>query len=272
MSMRYGVDWGNPGKLVIFTDGKGSKPVRVEWAGNFEAWIHTLKAGDIVLVESPFEPYHHKTRNNIIDYCEQNGITLLTINPRETSNERINQGIVAIKSDEDPQDIIDAKIIFNFLRQGTKHFPAAKKVEERPMTWKDEVNMDRRNGWVGSMKLYQQLPAEVPAEYLDALANGAKKYADGFVLPVIRAAVYVKSIGGDRTQFERELGCYGGGFPSYLRATFYRRVRTLDQRILKVRSFKKAGIKIVVDHPEVHKENMKKLRKASRWIFSTVKV
>jgi hypothetical protein len=269
--MRYGVDWSqNYEKLVIMTDGKGTKPIRIKWESDFFSWVKTLNSGDTVLVEAPFEPYYHKTRNDIIDYCEQNGIQLLTINPRETANERINKGIVAT-SENDTLDIADAKIIFRFLKEGKKHFPKAKRAEEKELTWKDEVNMDRRNGWKQSVKMYTYLPESAPVEHADALTNNGE-YADGFVLPIIRAAVEVKTNGGNRNLFEKYVGNYGAGYPSYLRATFYRRVRTLDQRVLGVRSFKKAGIKIIEDYPEIHKRNMKKLRKASRWIFSQIQV
>lgn len=268
---RYGVDWSqNPEKLVIFTDGKGVKPVRIKWESDFFSWIKTLKSGDTILVEAPFEPYHHKIRNDIINFCKANGINLLTINPRETANKRIELGVVA-QSEEDTLDIADAKIIFDFLKKGIKHFPKAKPAEEKPLTWKDEVNMDRRNGWKESLKLYSYLPTSAPSEHLDSLTNGGK-YADGFVLPVLRAAIHVKSEGGNREQFEKYVGSYGAGYPSYIRATFYRRVRTLDQRSLGIRSFKKAGVQIVRDYPELHKENMKKVRKATRWIFSQAKV
>lgn len=265
---RYGVDWSqNHENLHIITDGRSSKPVRVDWSNDFYSWIKTLKSGDTVLVESPFEPYHHKTRNDIIKHCETNGINLLTINPRETANERINLGMTY----DEKTDGKDARIIFNFLKSGKKHFPKAKPAKERPLSWTDEVNMDRRDGWKESIKLYSLLPTSVPQEHQDALVNG-KKYADGFVLPVLRAALQVKKTGGDRNQFEKHVGSYGAGRPSYIRATFYRRVRTLDQRVLGVRSFKKAAINIIVDHPDTHKENMKKVRKACRWIFSQVKI
>lgn len=270
--MRYGVDWSqNPDKLVIITDDENGGMKRVQWRGDFFSWIKTLQRGDIALLECPFEPFHHHIRNSIIDYCESNGIILLTINPRETSNEAINRGLQP-KSKDDSRDLEDAKILFGFLVDGKKHLLKPRKVEVKPLTWDQECNMDRRNGWLESMKLYDYLIPECPPEHLEALTNNGE-YADGFVLPMVRAAVEVTLEGdGRRDTYDKYVGGYSGAQPSFLRATFYRRVRTLDQRVIGTRSFKKQGIRIIVDHYDTHKKNMRAVRRATRWLFSQVKV
>jgi hypothetical protein len=267
---RYAVDWGqNPEKLVILEDVNG-KPRRVKHDGRLFEFIKTLKNGDSVYLESPFEPYHRTIHNEIVDYAVKNGIAIFVINPRETANERMNQGIVG-KDDDDTLDKEDAKILFQFMVEKKKHFASPRPWEIRDETWQDAINSERRIGWPSGDTMLAKLPPakSVPDVHKDALLNGTI-YSDGFVIPVVWAATETKKEGGNRDDFERYLGNYGNGYPSYLRATFYRRVRTLDQRALEVKSFKKAGIVIIRDYPDVHKTNMKKVRKACRWLFSQV--
>lgn len=156
----------------------------------------------------------------------------------------------------------DARQIFEFWKEGKVHLSKPHVTAEVEDTRMKRIEKLRRRNWPkqDSAEFSRCLP-KAPADILKVLGDG-KKLSLPFCLPLVAHALDVIDAGGKREDFDRKVGMYGAGYPSFTRShCYYHRLRALRARAHGVKSLKG------VDDPIVRKDLMKKLRRATRWVY-----
>lgn len=254
----YSCDWGHGDKCVFF-DGTH---ILSDAPKNVPDFLRKYSPCTLY-IESSYESYLNDVYNSTLDLAQDLSSIILTVSSRKTAQVRWPRK----KSDE-----LDARIIWDIAHSGY-HLKVPKKRDLKPLGRLQQANSDRRAfgytennpSWVETMSY---LPEYFSLEPIlqDVLGNKGKEYAEGFVNPILQTALDVLEAGGTRPDFDKRVGTYGHGYPSYQRAAIYNRangrVSTLVKRDLK------AGL---TDEEELKKERMRQVRRATRFLFGCVK-
>jgi hypothetical protein len=212
------MDWGQGKKLQI-VDGEG-EPFPQQ--ANVFAFLETYSPVRI-FTETAMSCKHPHERNEIIDYAKSLGSEILCLGTRTTRTYCKQWGI----SGELP-DIVAAGIIRRIALETDALFVPIKKVTIRP------PSLQRRADKLGIKGVTAQL-----GRYADAPENVQRCFGNGEQYDTTAKLFVQAALESDnRLDFIRQVGCYGHGYPNILRATFYRRVKTLALRIAGERSSK----------------------------------
>jgi hypothetical protein len=188
---------------------------------------------------------------------------------------RIPEGVLACHG-ELTNDQVDALIIWH-IAHNTKTEPG------RPCAFEDlseETSLKlalalRAQEWPADKcaEMVKYLPPadEAPEHFSYFFVTGKRKktYCLNRVVPMIAAAldvankrpVHNRPTYGTRADYDRAIGAYGNGHPSFLRSNFY-----WHQMHALVGTQKKP-----IEGADI-KEEMRKLRRATRWVWYKVKV
>jgi len=267
----FGIDWGQGKKLTVY-DG-----INV-WSSekDLKTFIQEYSPC-LIVIEPTFESYVRRLHNEVIREAQNLGSQIWTLPTRKTARERLNRNIE--KSDEN-----DAKLIYTLwdekpsLYQGVYFAPARLWEDEAESTRIERIEMLRRRGWPkeGTSEFSQWLPLkEETPDFVKHTCGDGKKLSEAFVLPLIATALDVIESGGNRDDFDRKVGMYGHGYPSLMRShCYHHRLGALRLRALKKSSSDKklnrGNLKSVNDSA-TRKEEMRSLRRATRWFFWHVK-
>ena len=251
----YSCDWGH-GNKCVFYDGVlilDSAPKNVR---------DFLKANSpcILYIESAFESYHNETYNETLKLANSLGSQIFTISSRKTDRLRRVQGL-------EKSDTVDAVLIWE-IAHSNYHLKTPTSRVLRRLGRLEKANNDRRAfdytdsnpSWIEAKNC---LPSYASLEpwMQDVLGDG-KKYAAGFVTPIVQCALSVLDNGGNRDDFDKLLGTYAHGFPSYTRAAIFNKANG------RISSLVRRDIKAGLDEEESLKNRMRQVRKATRFIFN----
>lgn len=267
----FGIDWDRNG-LYVTNDG--------ESVSYLEKWslvdFNNEFAPCIIVLEAQFESYAPVKRNAAIQNSKELGSELLTVPSRYTGREikltympenpdkTIHRSRSGSREWKEIADYVSAVVIFEMATKTRMHLKRPALYPEHKESEWERFNEIRRglgglkktDPWV--VETMDVLPpfSEVPTEFQNALGN-ASSYALGFMLPMIIASKESSS----RKDFERRLGNYAHGYPSFCRATYMRRFTTLAKREQGVRKNED------VDWKTARKSIFPRLRGAVRWVY-----
>lgn len=250
----YSCDWGN-GSKCVFYDGTEILTGAPKGVGSFL----TAYSPCILYIESAFESYDNELYNSTLELAARLGSRIWTISSRKTDRLRREKGLE--KSDE-----TDAILIWEIAHSGY-HLKVPRPRQINRTSRLAKANNDRRafgytNANPSWAEAKQYLPdySSLDSWLKDVLGDG-KKYAEGFVTPVIQAALQVLEEGGNRNNFDRLLGTYAHGFPSYQRAAIFNKANG------RVASLVRRDIKSGLDEKESLNVRLRQVRRATRIIY-----
>lgn len=249
----YTFDWGHGKKLQCV----GPKGV-LDTFNTLEELVTRIEPC-LLVGEKSFVSFKKQNRAFVITTCRQRGIDFRVFDPRHTKAYEWGE-----KEDAD-SDLRDAWKIYFAVKQGViKHLQSPKLAEEiiRPeRLFVDQINAIIREETSPEETLALLPPPEmVPMELRELLVKGKKKlkYNISYAAPFAIAATHA----GNRSEFERLVGCYAEGFPNILRSRFYH---------YAVKTLVGGGTKKNPKPPKRSlKDAMRLARKAIRWVYHEV--
>lgn len=240
------VDWGKAPKFIALDDEGNLLPVN-------DIFDVLEKYSPVrVFIESTFESKEPEQRNTAIDFAQTMDSEILTLRPSITATYRKLWGITKTT------DEVDAHVIRRIATETEVHFSKARKAEMRIPTIQRKADKLGVRGVVRHLGPY----ASAPSEIRNSLGDG-KAYAKTAAMFVVAALE-----SPTRKEFLRRVGCSGSGFPSVLRATFYRRVKTMVRQVFGVRSLKSIPQEMITP---VFKQSQKLLHRALRQLYYQVR-
>jgi hypothetical protein len=231
-----------------------------------------------ICIECTFESYNLEARNAAIQMAQKLGISLITINPRETANYRKSHNIP--KTDQH-----DAEIILRMFLNGKPFEPARLyQNNEDDKQWKEfykQLARYRNQNWEKTFKNVNHeiireadkylKRLEQEKQFLYELGDGKRKFSIPFVGPLILMALETSS----RTEFDKRIGMCSNGYPSIIRSNIYNsRLNALLLREFSKRNGGKVYHLKSFNTDEVtreRKKQMQNLRRAVRYVFGKVK-
>ena len=246
---------------VAMDFGKGVKLQFCDWEGNAlpqqKSVLEFLERYSPVRIftETAMACKEPEERNSIIDYAQARGSVILTVGTRTTMTYRKLWGM---PKDErsGAGDLADAQLIRRIALETDALFLPIKKAEVR------EPNIQRRANRLTARRIAEVLGP--PDDNLSAFCDvKTGKYAKTTALFVQTALEQ-----NTRKAFLRNVGAHGHGYPNYLRATFYRRVKTLVRQRLGVRGLSKVPLEQI---DPIFREEQKRLFRALKVLFARVK-
>jgi hypothetical protein len=253
----YSCDWGNGLKCVFF-DGKNILTHSPKRVSDFLL----THSPCVIYIESAFESYDNSLYNDTLTLASHLNSKIYTISSRKTDRLRRDKKL-------DKTDETDAILIWEIAHSGY-HLKVPRPRSIKRTSRLEKANNDRRAfGYTSSNPSWSEVKSYLP-EYLsqpdwlkDVLGDG-KTYASGFVTPIAQAALEVLDNGGNRTSFDKLLGTYAHGYPSYQRAAIFNKANG------RVSSLVRRDIKNGLDEKESLKIRLKQVRKATRIIYGCV--
>ena len=237
----------------------------------------------VLALESTFLLYDPKQHNEFIRVARKAGVELHCYSPRLTANYNATRRV-------EKSDAADATAIYR-LELSTTEWAPARLVEEREPTLAQRQVAMRRSGYANADA--EQMRAAlatrpVPEDLALAICEtGGRKFSGTFALSIALLAEDVAARGGGRSEFDRLAGLHGNGFPGLVRSNFYKHTvsRVMNAQappppgLVRVNAEGKesdvdswASYSIgLPEAAEPRKDAMRLMRRASRWIFSTVR-
>ena len=200
----------------------------------------------VIVTESTFMSYDPIGRNEVIEDILKRGNLILTISPRATAHKRFALGRMGMKltnkmkmtsANQKLKEENDTKVIYEIIKEGKVHLKVPQLVVIDFSEPAKCFELHRRHDfeqWTGKPVL--QDPSTVmnkdgkpSIEFQKMWCKDAKlklkkpkyEYEWKIVAPMYLA--YLKS-NGNIKNFERLVGCNSSGYPSFARATWYRRI------------------------------------------------
>jgi hypothetical protein len=170
----------------------------------------------------------------MIKRAEDDGHVLKTVAPRSTASIRNRSEKKIVNTDKN-----DVMVIWKIANEGKKHLAAPRKAAPRVATLHDRIQFYRRtdklrfpNKKISEIpeiaEIQQKLPySSLSPEHKRFLGNG-KNY-DKIIMIPYEAAKTATS----RKEYEKLLGLYEHGYPSYFRSTICRRIWDSKNQKLK---------------------------------------
>lgn len=250
----YACDWGS-GNKCVFYDGEHILTDTPKTVADFIRH----RSPCILYVESPFESYDNQRYNDTLRLANELGTKIFTISPRKTDRLRRDKGL-------DKSDEVDATLIWEIAHSGY-HLKIPQPRDIRRVSRLAKANNDRRAfGYTNANPSWAEAkqylpPFESLEPWLQDILGNNGKYAEGFVTPIIQAALQNLDDGGNRDDFDKMLGTYAHGYPSYQRAAIYNkangRVATLVRR----------DVKSGADEKESLSNRLRQVRSGTRVIY-----
>lgn len=219
-SQAVGVGMGNPGKGIDYPH----------------------RSFPQIVTESTFESYDKIGKNEVIDLMKAAGIDFRALSPRNTAIKRYEMGHTGVNTtnafalstlNQKAKEEIDVKAMWKLVEEGKVHLRKPTKVIIDFADPRICFEAHRRHNQLDICPVVQKTALPDPSTMGEAFklmwCNTAKMklvkpkyvYDWNIVGPILLA--YLDSNGG-RKDFERLVGCYNAGYPSYARATWYRRI------------------------------------------------
>lgn len=257
----YSCDWGN-GSKCVFYDGTEILTGAPKGVGSFL----TAYSPCTLYIESAFESYDNELYNSTLKLADSLGSRILTISSRKTDRLRREKEQAGLLPPDSKSDEVDATLIWEIAHSGY-HLKVPKPRKINRTSRLEKANNDRRaygytNANPSWAEARQYLPGYSSLEpWLKDVLGDGKKYAEGFVTPIIQAALQVTEVGGNRDNFDRLLGTYAHGFPSYQRAAIFNKANG------RVASLVRRDVKSGLDEKESVSKRLRQVRSATRIIF-----
>lgn len=275
------VDWGNGRKTTFCYRNPSTGVLEIfPFDGSLFDFISMQKNVSLIL-EKTYESRARKKHNHIIELAAQNNITLLPISPRRTDGYRSRKGI----EKSDVNDSFAIYLIGEDKIKGGIPFKKLLPLPEKSETTFNKFDIIRQDNYPKKAvdEILSCLPSFKSLEKpLKEALGDSTKYSHGFVIPYVLLAKDVLATGGGRKEYLKGVGNHEDGFQCFNRSTFYRRVGTVENRLLDELDLDRTQLKdtgkkksLVRLNEEawlpIHKESMNKVSKAVRWIFYQVK-
>lgn len=252
---KYSCDWGSGSKCVFF-DGENIVSTQYKRVADFIR--HSSPC--TIYIESAFESYDNNLYNSTLKLADELGTEIYTISARKTDRLRREKGLE--KSDE-----TDAKLIWE-IANSNYHLKRPQQRSIRRTSRLEKANNDRRAfGYTNDNPSWAEAKTYLPdysslVPWLQDILGDGKKYASGFVTPIIQAALQILDDGGNRNDFDKLIGTYAHGFPSYQRASIFNKANG------RVASMVRRDLKNGLIEEDSLKERLKQVRGATRYLYS----